>query len=237
MAEIRKFMFDLDFEDPAVKFHRHEEPVVAEEEVEAEPEPPPPPTFSEEELATARDDAFAAGRAAGLQEAAEDIEHQVALALDAIGSQMAGLTADLDRITEDNAAAAVNLAVAILRKILPAHISAYGFDEIVALVNQCLPHVLDQPRLIVRAHGAYVEPLSARLQQLAAANGFEGRLIMMPSDEYGPADCRVEWTDGGVDRDTTRLWDDIMAIVVRYMGDHGLTDETTMTEDAGTGPE
>lgn len=236
MAEMQKFMFEEDFEDPSVRYRRRA-PVVEEvEEVPPEPEPPPPPTFSEEELAAARDESFAAGHSAASMEAAASVDHQVALALDAIANQMAHMADTHRRTDEDNAAMAAELVMLVTRKLIPTYVGLHGMEEVVGLVAQCLPHVLDQPRLIVRAPRQYTEALGERLEVLAAANGFEGKLILMPGDDFGPADCRVEWTDGGAERDTGRVWRDINAIIARYMGEGRVedVDEGSVTADAGT---
>ena len=61
MAVVRKFLFDRSFDIAESEPDAVAEAADAAGSV-AEPEPPPPPTFTEEELAAARDEADAAGR-------------------------------------------------------------------------------------------------------------------------------------------------------------------------------
>lgn len=215
MAELRKFMFDDDFEDPELK-HRAGKQAAAQQQAEPEPEPePPPPTFSEEELAIARSEAFAAGRDAGLAEANGALEARIAEAMGLIAATLETLAAAQAQANDETATGAVELVRLIAAKLAPETARRHGTDEIAALVEECLPHLLDQPRIIVRAAADTVDGLQAGLAVLAEANGFEGRLLVMPDAAMQAGDCRVEWADGRAERDMERVWRDIEAIIAR----------------------
>ena len=55
-----------------------------------------------------------------------------------------------------------------------------------------------------------------QLAKIAAAHGFEGRLIVMGDDKIAPGDCRLEWADGGMVRDTAAAAALIDEAVKRY---------------------
>ena len=55
-------------------------------------------------------------------------------------------------------------------------------------------------------HGARLDALQERLTQLSASSGFEGRVVLIGDDAMGESDCRVEWADGGVEREAGRIW-------------------------------
>jgi flagellar assembly protein FliH len=40
-----------------------------------------------------------------------------------------------------------------------------------------------------------------RLEEIARACGYEGRLVVLGEPEIGVGDCRIEWADGGLTRD------------------------------------
>ena len=42
-------------------------------------------------------------------------------------------------------------------------------------------------------------------QRLAKERGFEGRLITLGEPDIAPGDVRLEWADGGVVRDRSRI--------------------------------
>ena len=48
---------------------------------------------------------------------------------------------------------------------------------------------------------------------LAASTGFPGKLVILGDESLAGSDCRVEWADGGAERDTARTWQEIEAAV------------------------
>jgi flagellar assembly protein FliH len=47
--------------------------------------------------------------------------------------------------------------------------------------------------------------------------GFEGKVVVMAAPGLGAADCKVEWADGGAERDVERLMRDIEEVAERYI--------------------
>ncbi len=218
MAKPQKYMFDLDFDHPTPAEPRATEAEV-EPEAPEEPEPPPPPTFTEEELAIARDSAYAEGRDSGRAEAMETLEQATAAALTAITGHMDALFRRQEEANDANARNAVRVAMAVLRKILPAACEKHAFDEVAKVIEEVVGHILDEPRIIVRLAAALVDPVRDRLEAVAQAHGFEGRVVVQADPRLAAGDCRVEWTDGGAERDQARLMQEIEAVVARAL-DH-----------------
>ena len=81
MSRDKKFLFDQHIFD------------APEEEEIAEVLPPPPPTFSEDELAAAKDMAFEQGRIQGQKEQVESREQFVAVTLDTVARNFSKLFA------------------------------------------------------------------------------------------------------------------------------------------------
>jgi flagellar assembly protein FliH len=216
MASYRKYMFETDFDRPQQAQQAVEAPV--EEEVEeAEPPPPPPPTFSEEELAFARDAAYEEGRQAGHAEAQEQTERLTASALAALSDQMQRVFQQQEEANEANSHAAVRVAQAVLKKVLPATCESHAFEEVTRVVEEVVGHILDEPRIIVRVAEPLVEAVRERLEAACQAHGFEGRVVVQADPRLRPGDCRVEWTDGGAERDQTRLLEEIDTTVERAL--------------------
>ncbi|MBI5163513.1 MAG: flagellar assembly protein FliH [Magnetospirillum sp.] len=217
MATIRKYMFDLDFDPHAVR-----RPVLAEEEARAEertvePDEPPAPTFTEEELALARDLAFDEGRRAGLAEGAESTERQIATALGMIAGHFDTLQARQEEANDTAQRNAARVALAVVKKMLPAACEQYAFDEVTRVVEEVVGHILDEPRIIVRVAQALAEPVRERLEAVAEGHGFEGRVVVQADERLAVGDCRVEWTDGGAERDQARLWQEVETVVERAL--------------------
>lgn len=233
MTKFRKYMFDMDFGHPHPKPAEDAAPVEA---VPAEPEAPPPPTFSEEELAIAREAAFAEGHQAGLAEAHESIDQQIAQALAAITGQMESVFRRQDEANDANARNAARVAMAVMRKVLPAACEAHAFDEVARVVEEVVGHILDEPRIIVRLAAHLVEPVRERLEAAAQSHGFEGRVVVQADPRLMAGDCKVEWTDGGAERDQQRLMQEIEATVERALAppERGFGETAATGEFAGT---
>jgi flagellar assembly protein FliH len=204
MAELRKYMFDLDFDQPRKR--KVEEAAAQPLMVEDEPPPPPAAMFTEEELQIARDAAFEEGRLSGLQEAEELTERLTAMALQTLAGQVVSLFKRQEDANDANARNAVRVAQAVLRRVLPAACEQNAFEEVTRVVEEVIGHILDEPRIIVRVTQPLVEPVREKLEALALDHGFEGRVVVQPDTRLtASSDCRVEWTDGGAERDQARL--------------------------------
>jgi flagellar assembly protein FliH len=185
---------------------------------EPEPEPPPPPTFSEEEMLAAREQSFAEGREQGAREAEQTAERVAADALAAMDARLKAMEAAQREGQELAVRRAVQVAMAIARKLLPELARRNGMAEIEAVVAECMAQRLDEPRLLVKVNEMMLEPLRERLARLAETSGFGGRLVVSGDSKVVPGDCRIEWADGGADRDQARLWKEIEAIIERSLG-------------------
>lgn len=208
MAAVRKFLFERSFD-------------VEEEVAEpAAPEPEPEvvvPTFSEEEINAARAQAFAQGREQGLAEAAAATEQAILQALAVIDQRLAEL---LHLAANSHAAAtddAVAVAVGIVRKLFPALSAQGALAEVERTVVEAMRLVLDQPRLAVYVNEAIQPALAERIEALSAEAAYRGQVEVKPDPALPPGDCRVEWSDGGAQRDTAALWRAIDAILERNL--------------------
>lgn len=219
MATFRKFTFDLSFDEQRGQAVVEE---LVEEEAEApvEEEAPPPPTFTEEELTLARDQALEEGRQAGRLEAEQATERMAAAALTQIADQLGVLLGSVEANNEATARNATRLAMMVVSKMLPAAAKRHAVGEIELVVTECIPHVLDQPRVILRV----AEELAAAVREpadlAAKAAGFEGRVLVTPDPRVAPGDCRVEWTDGGAERTLDKIWEAVSETVERMLETH-----------------
>lgn len=214
-------MFDLDFSAPAQAARAAEAEEVEEEDGdEAEPDQPPeppPPTFSLEELAFARDAAFEEGRQAGVAETQEQVERLTASALANLSEQMQMVFQRQEEANEAHSRTAARVALAVLKKILPAACETHAFGEVTRVVEEVVGHLLDEPRIIVKVAEPLLEAVRERLEAVCQAHGFEGRVVVQSDGRMPAGDCKVEWTDGGAERDQVRLMQDIEETIERAL--------------------
>lgn len=214
-------MFDTSFDAPPPA----PEPEVVLEEIPAEPPPPPPPMFSEDELRATQASAHAEGLSEGLKrgraEAMAENESSVAAVLQGLSAQVAQILAEQAAQVDQSRQMTLDIALAITRKLLPDYIARHGLGEIEAAVRTVMDGLVHEPRLVVRVAEAQLDAVTAGVQQEVVRRGFEGKLVFLADPAMGLADCRVEWAEGGVERDADRVWsevDRLVADVVKGIG-------------------
>ena len=108
-------------------------------------------------------------------------------------------------------------SLAVARKIVPVLLDQQPLVEIEALLRESLSLLINEPRIVVRVPDALAESLGRRIDEVAQSCGFAGRVVLLPDTELSGADCRMEWADGGVERDTEKTWRDIETGLARLL--------------------
>lgn len=173
----------------------------------------PPALFSPSELAKA----VAEARAEAQAEVENSVAGRTADALEAVASQLQAIAAahaDTARMSRD---VAIRLALAVAGKLAPALIKREPAAEVEAAIAACLAEIQDEPRLVVRAAKPVVEALKPRIDAMAAAQGYAGRIVLLAEDGLDGADCRIEWAAGGAERRTEDISARIAQAVERYL--------------------
>jgi flagellar assembly protein FliH len=190
-----KFMFDVDFaagSEPARRTIT--------------------PGAHEAAVAEARATAYRDGVAAAVAEA----EARAALAIERIAARVEELSRELAGIEARLEAEAVEVAVAVARKLAPELIAREPLAEIAALARGCFAQLVAAPHVVVRVSDALHAGAREQLDQTARLQGFDGRLIVLGEPEIAPGDCRIEWADGGIVRDRAATDAAIAEAVHRY---------------------
>jgi len=97
---------------------------------------------------------------------------------------------------------AVEVAVAVARKLAPALIAGEPFAEISALASECFRQLIAAPHIAVRVNDELYVAAKEKLEDIMRARHFEGRLVVLAEAEIAVGDCRIEWADGGINRDS-----------------------------------
>ena len=212
MTAETRFLFETTFDDP--KAFAAEEAKVAEAQTEVEEDP----TFSEEELNATREEARAAGREEGIRESNEATERQIATALTVIGDRLNGIFDSQDKSSAAIAENAANIAITIARKIFPDLNRRYSLGEIGRLVAISLARVMDEPRLTIHVNDTLRNDLTAHVEELRQTKGFEGKIVLLGEPNIPLGDCRMAWSEGGAERNTAAMWQQIDEIVENNIG-------------------
>ncbi len=135
---------------------------------------------------------------------------RIASAFDRLGQTLRGVEAKFE-------AEAVEVAVAVGSKLAPALVAREPFAEIAALSTECFRQLVAAPHVVVSVNDGLYDAARQKLDDVVRSSGFEGRLIVMAEPEIAPGDCRIEWADGGVNRDSAAAEAAIAAAVDRYV--------------------
>ena len=237
LFENRNFDPDYDPDDEdSFEFEEDREEAEAEAEAEAAAmEEPPAPTFSEEEVIAAQQTAYDEGKAAGIQEAHAQFEQMIAAATTQISQAIPLVFQQHSRTQEEHEAHALEIATTVSKKIIPAYTENYGLDEIIHVVSQCLEPLRAEPRIIVKVHESLREDTHERLVKIADEVGFDGRVVVMAHEGLVPGDCRVEWSEGGAERNSDDLWQQIDEIIERNLTQGDIQGENSGEETPQTG--
>ena len=201
MAAPAKFMFDTDFAAPDKGRERAANAAEVAQKVAA---------------AEAR--AYRDGFDAGQREAKAESDRRSALALEEIKIAMQGIAARMSNVESRMETEAVDVAIAVARKLCAELVAAEPLGEIIGLVHDCFSHLVATPHLVVRINDQLYEGAHERIERLAKQSGFEGRLVILAEPEIATGDCRIEWADGGVVLERAAIEAKIDELVSRYMG-------------------
>ncbi|NIA69484.1 hypothetical protein HBA54_12860 [Pelagibius litoralis] len=213
MDTYEKFLFQTSFEVAALASAAEAK---AAEEVAAEELPAP--TFSEEELAAAKQSAFAEGKAAGLTEAEAGIARQTEERLAALTERFESLAGIIDEKISENHQESLLAAMTVVRKLFPQLSNSERLMEAQAVVEDCLERLREEPRMVVRAADQDLDSLKDHIDTCIARSGFNGKLVFLADNRLSPGDIRVEWADGGAERDQNAIWQEIDGIIARTLG-------------------
>lgn len=204
-ATTRKFLFDLAFDHGLNKTTEREKPK---------------PTFSEEQLEEAKKRAFEEGMTAGQKSMMENQQQYMNTLLTQIDQKLAHVIQTSLDVWQDQLAQCQEIALVIVRKIIPTYVKQHGLDEINAIVTKVISEMGREPRLVFRVCEQQFDEASARINSIAQQSAYAGKIVILGDPEIGESDCRIEWADGGIERDLKALWqeiDKVMAEVQSYV--------------------
>ena len=200
MAAPAKFLFDMDFSAPDTT---RERPATA--------------TEIAQKIATAEARAYRDGHEAGQREAKAKSDRRTALALEEIGIGIKAIAGRFSGIETRMETEAVDVAVAVARKLCSELVAREPLGEITGLVRDCFAQLVSTPHLVVRINDSLYETAREQIEKLAKQSGFQGRLVILAEPEIDSDDCKIEWADGGVVLERAAIDAKINELVGRYV--------------------
>ena len=162
-------------------------------------------------------EAEAVGYRNGFVAATAEAEQRAAMALERISTTLDELARGLSAIEARLETEAIEVALAVARKLAPELIAREPFAEIAALTNDCFRHLIAAPHVVVRVNDKMHAAAREKLEEIKRTAGFDGRLVVLAEPDIAPGDCRIEWADGGMKRDRAAVEAAIEEAVARYV--------------------
>ena len=225
MTSTRKFLFDTEFDADVAR--RREERLASEALMPREPppppepeEPPPPPepVFKSSDLLQAHEDGYADGFANGKAAAETAVTARLAATLERLADQLEYIVQSAADTAARQREGVIQIGAAISRKLLPELARRQGTSEAEAMLSAVFTELIDEPRMVIRVADDDLDILSEKIDAITTRRGFAGKVVLLAEPSVASGDCRIEWADGGVERDSARLWHDIDLAVARLLG-------------------
>lgn len=210
-ANVRKFTFGQQFDPSTEAQEAYRSPKRDEFERQRQ-----------EDLSEAREQGYAAGHETGLAEARAEINAAIAQALDQIGSQLAELGPSEDATGHMLTRQSIEIARAVAGQLAHRLMETQPTAEVEALVADCIGQLRDEPQVVVALAPEVAEAVQERLQDLATASGFTGRLVVKPEPGVAATDARLVWSEGQAARSQDDLMQEIDTAVRGYLHGRGL---------------
>jgi flagellar assembly protein FliH len=202
MESSRKpFMFDHSFDAGAAR---------TEEEQKAAP------TYTEADMAAVQQEAYQKGLVEGRAAAAKDIHQMHVDVLHRMERLISRLADDVWKVYAQQKQTASDIAITIARKLLPDYTKKYGMQEMTAAIESSVAEMINEPRLVLRVSDSQFEYFSKEINAIAGKLGYGGKIIVLAEAELGEHDCRIEWADGGMERNINFTWSEIERQVSRH---------------------
>ncbi len=207
------YLFDVSFDADQI--------ARAEAEAKAKEEEPPEPTFTLLQIDEARKQGYEEGVQAGREEASSSIENSIDQTLQRIAEHLPSLVTAQSVANEQMMANAAEIAVTIMRKLMPTLLERQGAAEIDTLMSDCVSNLTDEPKIRIRVAADHAGEIEKRLEGLVSASGFGGRFLVEPDEKMQPTDCSIDWPGGGMEKKTEEIWAQIDTALDRFLAQYG----------------
>ncbi|HLH98476.1 MAG TPA: FliH/SctL family protein [Xanthobacteraceae bacterium] len=199
MAAPAKFLFDQDFAP------------------NAEVKPTVALAAHEAKLKEAETAGYRRGYAAAKAEIIAEAEQRSAAALQRVAGKLEEVARGLSGVEARLETEAVDVAVAVAKKLAAALIQREPLAEIAALATDCFRNLVAAPHVVVRVSEAQQATVAKPIEDLVRARGLNAHLVVLAEPGIQIGDCRIEWADGGVNRDRAAIEATIDEAVSRYV--------------------
>ena len=188
------------------------EPVMEIQE-QKEPDIPPPPSFSEDELRAATEKSREEGYEKGFQAAQGEQEKQEHELLENINTRLLSILTEAENFQKQLEQDNLHFVLGVLKKIFPSLAQKQADAELELFLKENFAHFKNEASLSFSFNPESVKIGAALLPKLANANDFEGKIAIHKDASLGVGDCRIEWKNGGVERNADKMLEKVTELL------------------------
>lgn len=163
------------------------------------------------------DDAFLQGKEEGFAEAINSIEKNCELILNDIQQAVSVIMSRHEEQIATMEKQATSMVLAIIKKLAPAMVKEKPLEEIENLVQECMKNNPSEPRLVIRVDEQILPHLRRKIDTIQTASDYNGQVVLVSEQMGNISDCRVEWLDGGAERDFNSILNSIEEMVQKFI--------------------
>lgn len=186
--------------------------VVSEPEKEPEKEPAPEIiediiTYTEEEVAEKENKARSEGYEAGYKQAKSEQEAERNKLLSEINNHLMMLSADMDSRDKAENNQIISLSKEIIHKLIPVIEKTQAEKLVKSFLEKNFSQFKNESKLAFYFHPETIPYVQEEIARLANIHDYEGKISLHKDEKMQVSDCRVEWENGGVERNSTKMLD------------------------------
>lgn len=211
---------DVEFISAAVNRPKPFLPTGRKQEEAAPPPPPPPPTYNEDQLRAAERDSYQKGFLSGVSEGKAQAEHTQAeidrnltQIVENFSAHYAPLFAIYREMLTHQAKILPQMAHAIAQKVAGKALSENAYAVVEDIATRCVSTLLHEPKLEITVHESLAKTLETKLQSAASSLKITGEIQVNGDATINPTNCRIEWKNGSMVRDTETLWQQVEQVI------------------------
>lgn len=171
-------------------------------EVELVEESPEPEvmTYSEDELAEKVKMAEERGYEQGFKAAQTDSEQIIQGILIDINNKLLSLITDASAAHQTSEKQFMQILKTVVARMIPTMAEENAVEIINSFIATNFKNFNDEPKLSFYLSPEVIKEVQEKIVQLANHNDFEGKIALHKDTSLGISDCRIEWENGGVER-------------------------------------
>ncbi len=186
------------------------------------PEAPPPIAFDEveqlklnhaQELERVKAQSFEEGHKAGRLESDQTLEHELFKKLDQLIQNKQTLQSEIDADLNEARSASLLLAMTIANKLAGSLLVRHPLEHVEMFFQKSLSMLPDKTELRLHVAPHLAQALQPRLEAVMERNGQKSALVTVEDETIEGVNCRLTWTQGGVEQNTDKLYADIERLI------------------------